>query len=389
MVEVWHGQGERCKDGKETHPGRSSTLDARIPPSLDFPMTTCYLVQDEHVPERARFPVIDAHNHLWANWRSVPRVVEVMDAVGVRAYGDLTANISLSWADGGYVFKPGRIEDFLEHALDPYPDRFFGFTTALLAQPTRRPLFDDPGPFVEETIALFDKHVAMGARGLKVLKELGLHYRDAADNLIGVDDPRLAPIWDEAARLGVPVLIHQGDPDGFFEPIGPENEHKDSLLKYPSWSFADPARFPRKRELLERRDRLVDRHRKTTFILPHVANRAEDLGYVDRLLRDNANVFIDCSARSDELGRQPYTAREFMIKHQNRILFGTDMPTSVEMYRFYFRFLETRDEAFVPPDYDGTFERYRWRVCGLGLPDDVLEKIYYKNALRIIPGLKV
>ena len=250
-----------------------------------------------------------------------------------------------------------------------------------------KPLFTDARAFAEECVNMLNDHVQRGARGLKVLKELGLHYRDGNGELVRVDDERLAPIWDEAARLGVPVLIHQSDPYGFFEPLTPENEHFDSLKKFASWSFCDP-KFPRKAELLERRDRLVRNHPGTTFMLPHVANYAEDLACVSRLLDENPNVYIDFSARCDELGRQPYSAREFLIKYQDRVYFGTDMPASVEMYRFYFRFLETFDENFIPPDYDGKFDRYRWRVHGLGLPDDVLRKIYFENTLKLIPALR-
>lgn len=349
--------------------------------------TGCYLVRDEHTPERARFPVIDAHNHLWAAWETVDKVVQIMNAVGVACYCDLTANVRLQWAGGGYVIGPGRIADFFEKTVARHPHRFYGFTTATLAQPLTEPLLTDYSAFVEETVAVLRDHVARGARGLKVLKELGLHYRDGDGNLVCVDDERLAPIWDEAGRLGVPVLIHQSDPCGFFEPVTPDNEHYDSLKKYPAWSFADP-KFPRKAELLQRRDRLVRRHPGTTFMLPHVANYPEHLAYVGDLLDRNPNVFVDFSARCDELGRQPYSTREFLIRYQDRVYFGTDMPVSPEMYRFYFRFLETRDEYIIPPDYDGTFGRHRWRVHCLGLPDAVLRKIYFENALALVPGLR-
>jgi len=349
-------------------------------------MTGCYLVNESHVPARARFPVIDAHNHLWADWRSVDQVVTVMDKVGVAGYCDLTTNVRLRWVEGGYTFESGDIEEFFSNAADRFPGRFYGFTMATFARPVDQPLFHDVSCFVEETIALLRTHVERGACGLKILKELGLRYRDEGGELIGIDDERLAPVWQEAGRLGVPVLMHQSDPVGFFDPVEPGNEHYESLRKYPSWSFADPC-YARKRELIAARDRVVRTHPATTFILPHVANFAEDLGYVDGLLRENPNVVIDVSARCDELGRQPYTAREFIIRHQDRILFGTDMPASVEMYRFHFRFLETFDEHFVPPDYDGTFGRHRWRVCGLGLPDDVLKKLYHGNVCRLIPRL--
>lgn len=350
-------------------------------------MPRCYLVHDDHPPARAKFPVIDAHNHLWAAWDSVDNVVSVMDEVGVVTYCDLTANISIAWGEGGYKLGAGSLDAFIENCARPHPGRFYGFTCATFAAPVDQPLFDDAEEFVARTTEMLRDHVARGARGLKILKELGLHYRDAQGHLVTLDDERLAPVWECCAELGVPVLMHQSDPFGFFEPVTPDNEHYESLRKYPDWSFVD-AKFPRKKELLERRDRLVRRYPNVTFLLPHVANFAEDLGYVSSLLDENPNVCIDFSARIDELGRQPYTAREFLIRYQDRVYFGTDMPASTEMYRCYFRFLETFDEYFIPPDYDGTFDRYRWHIVGLGLPDDVLKKIYHENAMRLIPGLR-
>lgn len=347
-----------------------------------------YLVREEHIPERAFFPVVDAHNHLWSNWKGAGAIVRVMDAVGVACCADLTADVALEWKGGGYSLQPGDFAAFRARCLQRHPGRFYGFTTAGMATSREVPLFTDAAEFVERVTATLRAHVALGARGLKVLKELGLHYRDGRGRQVFADDERLAPIWEEAGRLGVPVLIHQSDPIGYFEPVTPDNEHYDTMLKYPDWSFADRKRFPRKAELIRRRDRLVARHRNVTFILPHVANYPEDLTYVSRLLDENRNVYIDFSARMDELGRQPYSARRFMIRHQDRILFGSDMPVSAAMYRCYFRFLETYDEWFAPPDYDGTFGRVRWRICGLGLPRGVLRRIYYQNALRVIPGLR-
>lgn len=337
-------------------------------------------------PVRPAVAVIDAHNHLWGNF-DVSTMVEVMDLAGVVSYCDLTANVHISWKDGGYSLGPGKIEEFFAQCDGKYPGRFYCFTTATFARPIDKPLFIDAEKFVDETIETLQDHVSKGARGLKILKELGLHYHDAGGRLISIDDERLAPIFDEAAKLCVPVLTHQSDPVAFFDPVTPENPHYDSLKKYPSWSFADP-KFPRKSELIKRRDNLVKRHRNTVFILPHVANYAENIDYVSRLLDENPNVYIDFSARMDELGRNPEKSRNFFIKHQDRILFGTDMPVSLEMYRSYFRFLETFDENFIPPDYDGTFGRYRWKISGIGLPTEVLKKIYHQNALKIIPGLK-
>ena len=349
-----------------------------------------YLSTTQNIPQKAAFPAIDAHNHLWGKWET-EKIIQVMERAGVVSYCDVTGNVKIEFSDGGYSIKPGDINDFMKNCSEKFPGRFYCFTMAGFAHPADKPLFTDAKEFVDEFIGTLREHVALGAKGLKVLKELGLHYKDGNNKLVNADDERLWPIWEEAAKLNLPVLIHQADPTGFFESVTPENEHYESLVKFPSWSFSD-SKFPRKNELLKRRDNLVKQHPGTTFILPHVANNAENLPYVSQLLDENPNVYIDFSARMDELGRQPYSAREFFIKHQDRIIFGTDMPanieSSIDMYRTYFRFLETYDESFYAPDYDGTFERARWPICGIGLPDNVLEKIYYKNIIRIIPSLK-
>jgi len=349
-----------------------------------------YLVTRRTPIGKAKFPVIDAHNHLWGNWQA-DKVVNTMDESGIVSFCDVTGNALIEFADGGYRIKPGDINNFIEYFQEKYPGRFYCFTMAGFAHPADKPLFTDHRRFVEECIITLNDHVGRGVKGLKVLKELGLHYRDASGELIDCNDERLEPIWEEAGRLKIPVLIHQADPAGFFEPVTPENEHYESLVKYPSWSFADP-KFPRKIELLKRRDDLVRNHPGTNFILPHFGNYAENIQYVSGLLDECPNTYIDFSARIDELGRQPYTTREFFIRHQDRIIFGTDMPanieSSAEMYRTYFRFLETFDESFYAPDYDGTFYRARWPVCGIGLPAEVLQKIYYKNILKLIPSLK-
>jgi len=349
-----------------------------------------YLVTKRTPIIKASFPVIDAHNHLWGNWQA-DRVVRTMDEVGVAAYCDVTGNVLIEFAGGGYRIKPGDIDGFIDNCSAKFPGRFYCFTMAGFAHPADKPLFTDHKRFVDDCISVLNEHVGKGAKGLKVLKELGLHYRDSTGNLINCNDDRLTPIWEEAGRLKIPVLIHQADPAGFFEPVTHENEHYESLVKYPSWSFADK-KFPRKIDLLKRRDDLVRKHPDTIFILPHFANYAENIQYVSDLLDECPNAFIDFSARLDEFGRQPYTSREFFIKHQDRIIFGSDMPanieTSVEMYRTYFRFLETFDESFYSPDYDGTFDRARWPICGIGLPEEVLKKIYYENILKIIPSLR-
>lgn len=332
-------------------------------------------------------PVIDAHNHLWGNIDSAG-LVDIMNRAGVVGFCELTANVKIEFKAGGTQIAQCDISDFFANYIEKFPGRFYCFTMANFAAPIDKPLITNWDSFVGQAIDILEDHVAMGAKGLKILKELGLHHKDSDGNLIDIDDERLGAIWAKAAELKIPVLMHQADPTAFFEPVTPDNEHYESLKKYTTWSFCDEAKFPRKSQLLQRRDNVIKRHRDTIFILPHLANNAEDIDSVDRLLEENSNVYVDFSARIDELGRKPEQARDFFEKWQNRIIFGSDMPASLEVFQAYYRFLQTTDEGIIPPDYDGTFDRYRWKISGLGLDKTILEKIYYKNILEIIPSLK-
>ncbi len=334
-------------------------------------------------PAPPRFPAIDFHNHAWAGFNPA-RVARVMDRVGIVLYGNLTGNMQMVWAGGGYQWQETPYNAVLSRASPRTARRFFSFTAATFARPASKPLFTDASRFVDETLAMLHGHARQGARGLKVLKELGLHYRDGSGRLIFCDDRRLAPVWDECGRLGLPVLIHQADPRGFFQPIRPGNPHYSSLQKYPSWSYADRRRFPSFAVLQRHCRNLLQRHPRTQFILPHMANWPENLDYAAELLASCPNLILDFSARIDDLGYQPDAARAFFIRWQDRLLFGTDMPPSAKMYRSYFRFLETDDDGIIPPDYDGTFGRYRWRIRGLHLPGQALRKIYHDNAAILL-----
>jgi predicted TIM-barrel fold metal-dependent hydrolase len=339
----------------------------------------------EHVPQQARFPTIDAHNHLFGDLPA-EKLIQVMDAVGVRTWVNVTGNTTLPTVNNTYTIARRDIGVFLDDYVRRYPGRFAAMTMADFAQ-WGDPVLIKDDDFAKRCIDTFEADFARGACGLKVTKELGLYFRDHADRMIPVDDERLAPIWDHAGQRKVPVLIHISDPIAFFHPIDARNEHYLTLREFPGWSFQH-AQW-NKWELLEQRNRMIARHPATTFLLPHVANHPENLAAVGELLDKYPNVYIDFSARIDELGRQPYTARDFFIRYQDRILFGLDMPVSVEAYRCYFRVLETRDEYFDYPDYLGRFGVYtRWRLYGMDLPDSVLRKIYYENAQKIIPGVR-
>lgn len=337
-----------------------------------------------HIPQKARFPVIDAHNHLFGEL-APEKLIEVMDAVGVRLWVNVTGNTTMPIVNNTYTIARRELSCFLDNYVKRYPGRFAAFTMSDFAQWDNPVLFPDDS-FTQRCIGHLEEDVRQGACGLKVTKELGLRFQDRDGSMIPVDEPRLSPIWRRAGELGIPVLIHVSDPIAFFQPIDAHNEHYLTLQEFPGWSFCG-SHFS-KQEILEQRNRMIAAHPGTTFLLPHVANLPEDLGSVGALLDRFPNVVIDFSARIDELGRQPYTARDFFVKYQDRILFGLDMPVSPEAYRCYFRFLETRDEYFDYPDYIGRFGVYtRWRLYGLHLPDEVLEKVYFKNAQRIIPGL--
>lgn len=341
------------------------------------------LKRPAHIPERAKFPVIDAHNHLFGD-ASPEEMLRVMDEVGIRAFVNATGNATLPYENNCYTIARRDIGVFIDNYVAAHPGRFAALTMSDFAQWGDPVLLKDD-KWVDRTIQQLEADVERGASGLKVTKELGLFFKDSDGRMIPVDDDRLFPIWERAGELKTPVLIHVSDPVGFFLPVDERNEHYLSLQEFPGWGFHGS--FFSKWELLDQRDRLISAHPNTTFILAHVANNPEDLDYVGRLLDAHPNANIDFSARIDELGRQPYTARDFFIAYQDRILFGADMPISADVYRCYFRFLETRDEYFDYPDYIGRWGRSRWRIYGLHLPDEVLKKVYYQNAERLIPGL--
>jgi predicted TIM-barrel fold metal-dependent hydrolase len=259
--------------------------------------------------------------------------------------------------------------------VKPHPDRFTVFTEPDWSR------IDEPG-FGEAMAAQVRDAHARGARGLKILKALGLQVRDRSGRLVTVDDPRLDPMWRECGRLGVPVAIHTADPDAFFEPLDATNERWEELGRHPDWSFHGPG-FPSKRALLDARNRVFERHPGTTFIALHVANHPEDLDDASAVLDRYPNVVVETGARQAELGRQPRRAREFFLRYQDRILFGTDQTPDEGMYRSWFRFLETADEHF---DYWNAPGQGRWRISGLDLPREVLEKVYARNAERVIPA---
>jgi len=332
----------------------------------------------QHVVSRPRFPVVDTHNHVGSVWggpwadRPAAELASTLDEAGVEILVDLAGTYGdvLSREIERFESLAGRIPVFA--GLD-----YGGWAR-------------DPEFGYAEAERLRDS-ASRGARGLKVWKPLGLGARDPGGRLVAVDDARLDPLWSTAADLGMPVVIHVGDPAAFFKPLDSTNERWEELQAHPDWHFwptraahdqAAPG-FPPLEEVLAGFGTLVARHPKTTFVGAHVASSAEDLEFVGRLLDANPNLSVDIAERIGELGRQPYSARAFFLKYQDRILFGLDLPPDRRTYQLHYRFLETFDESF---DYGtGPMPRQgRWQIHGIGLPDDVLRKVYRENARRVL-----
>ena len=213
-----------------------------------------------------------------------------------------------------------------------------------------------------------------------MLKELGLYVRDREGKLVTIDDPRWDPIWAECGRLRIPVAIHSGDPQAFFTPTDGKNERYEELWDNPDWSFHGTD-HPPLATLLAAQARVFARHPRTTFVSLHFGGWPENLDHVSGLLKKHPNVYVETGARQAELGRQPRRARRFFLEHQDRILFGTDMWPEPDLYASYFRWLETADEYFPYYDYPA---QGRWHIYGLELPDEVLQKVYHRNADGIL-----
>ncbi len=347
-----------------------------------------------HVPEtkvtRSLYPVIDIHTHLSVTAKSAngvgigeemkylataEGVLSLMDRKNIRVMVNLTGGVGKG------------LEETVRKFQQPHPDRFVVFTEPWWGRTNQAGY----GQFQADEIIRAHK---AGARGLKVLKTLGLYLREGVSKgpLVKIDDPRFDPMWEACGSLGIPVAIHVSDPEAFFLPIDRFNERFEELNNHPDWSFHDHD-FPSNAELLEARNRVLARHPKTQFIVLHVGNDAENLPYVGECMDRFANMHVELGARIGELGRQPRLSRKFFEKYQDRILFGTDaVPNGTDtpqqifneqLYEIYYRFLETEDEYFdyapapVPP-------QGRWRIYGLGLPDGILKKVYFENAGRLL-----
>jgi predicted TIM-barrel fold metal-dependent hydrolase len=347
-----------------------------------------------HVPEtdvsHARFPVVDVHCHVARTAREaggvplgeltridadVASVVAMMDRRNVKTMVNLT---------GGYG---SGLVDSVRALQQSHHDRFVVFT---------EPAWDRfaSGDYAQWQGDEIARAKAAGARGLKILKTLGLYLREQITSgaLVAIDDRRFDSMWEACGALGLPVAIHIADPEAFFLPIDRFNERYEELNAHPDWSFHGRD-YPTFASLIAARDRLLARHPKTTFVGLHVGHDSENLAAVGEALDRFPNFHVETAARIAELGRQPRATRRFFDRYQDRVLFGTDTTPGRgalvadsyvdAMYRIYFRFFETDDEYFeyspsaVPP-------QGRWRIDGLALPDGILRKLYFENAERLL-----
>ena len=317
----------------------------------------------EHLLTRAKFPFIDVHNHQFTMpVQNLDDLVKDMDEL------NMAVMVNLSGFRGKYL------EWSLENVNEKYGDRFALFLNIDFEQ------LDDEG-WSNETLVMMEEAVEMGVKGLKVYKNLGLTETDNEGNRIKVDDPRLDPIWAKCGELGIPVLIHTGEPAAFWLPKDKHNERWLELKQYPS-RYKDPEKNPGFEEVMAEQHNIFRKHPKTKFIAAHLGWFGHDLARLGKLLDEMPNVYTELGAVLAELGRQPITARAWLIKYQDRVLMGKDAYNKEEYYT-YFRVLETSDEYF---DYYRKRHAH-WKMYGLALPDSVLKKIYYKNALHVVPGL--
>ncbi len=313
----------------------------------------------QHDVQTPRFPVIDYHNHLDA--QDPAHVLAIMDRCGIEHIVNITMQV------GDQAIR--QIERYQKADAARFSTIGWMDWNGV-----------EKNDFVEQSVRRLERLASHGIVGFKFWKDLGLTVRDASGKLLRVDDERLAPIFDRAGELGLPVMMHIGDPEAFFLPIDAQNERYEELAAHPDWSFFG-AEYG-KHALLAQRDRVFQRHPRTTFVAAHIAENAEDLDRVTRMLDSNPNVLVDISARASELGRQPYAARRFFLRFADRIVFGADLVPEETMYRLYYRFLETEDEYFEYPTHAS--RQGRWNIYGLYLPDEVLRKVYRENALKLL-----
>ncbi|GIL22092.1 MAG: hypothetical protein BroJett042_06050 [Bacteroidota bacterium] len=321
---------------------------------------------EEHRLKRAKFPFIDIHNHQGnMNTSDFKDLIAKMDALNMAVMINLSGR--------GFRSSGDHLEKSIENINNRYPNRFVLFTNVDFTD------IDNP-EWGARTVKQLEADIKRGAKGLKIYKSLGIHNKDSKGNRISINDPRIDPIWAKCGELGVPVLIHSADPKPFWDPIDNQNERWLELKLHPGRRYDDT--FASWETIIAEQHDVFRKHPKTTFINAHLGWYGNDLGKLSELMDKYPNMLTEIGAVIAELGRQPRAAKAFLTKYQDRVLFGKDSWVPDE-YETYFRVLETEDEYFP---YHKRYHAF-WRMYGIGLPDEVLKKIYYKNALRILPNM--
>ena len=321
------------------------------------------LVVSSNEIKRSKYPFIDIHNHQF----DMP-VKDLSDLVSEMDSLNMAFMVNLSGFRGQYL------KMCLDNIKKNAPERLGVFVNLNWEN-------IDSDTFLENNIKILRDAKKDGAIGLKVYKSLGLTDKDSNGNRIAVNDPRIDPIWEECGKLGFPVLIHSADPASFWKPKDKNNERWLELKQKPN-RYRNPDLFPSFESIIAEQHSVFEKHPKTTFINAHLGWMGNDLDRLSSHLDKYPNVVTEIGAVLAELGRQPKRARKFFIDHQDKILFGKDAYNQQEYYT-YFRVLETEDEYF---DYYRKRHAF-WKMYGLGLPDSILKKVYYKNALRILPSI--
>ncbi len=362
----------RCQDD-------SSVNAPAVVPFQDYDPPSTLVVPGQSVT-RAKFPFIDVHNHQWQMPdQDLSLVTAEMDKLNMAVMVNLSGRgFRRAENEDGSFRLALHDSDFLrrgvENANRAAPGRFIVFTNVSFQGIEQE-------DWSARTVRQLEVDVANGAQGLKVYKSLGLDLKDGHGQRVAVDDPRIDPIWARCGELGIPVLIHSGEPSAFWKPKDKNNERLLELMQKPE-RYREPGKVAPWEQIMSEQQNVFRKHPGTTFINAHLGWMGNDLAALGRLMDELPNMHTEIGAVLAELGRQPRFARDWFIKYQDRVMFGKDSWTPVE-YHTYFRVLETADEYF---DYYRRRHAF-WKMYGLALPDDVLKKLYYKNALRIIPGI--
>jgi predicted TIM-barrel fold metal-dependent hydrolase len=339
---------------------------------------------------RAAHKLIDLHTHINATLEDMGEAVRVMDASGIGVAVNLSGGTTTH--EGG---RPSQLEQVKAFADAHFPGRFLEYMNL------DYDAWDEPD-FAQRAVAQVEEGARLGAAGFKEFKRLGLYLRDRRGALLHIDDPKLDPMWKRLGELGMPVSIHVADPKAFWEPYDARNERWKELKDHPRWWFGDPARFPARMDMLAALERVIARHPETTFVCVHLGNNAEDLDWVDAQLDRHPNMRVDIAARVPEFGRHdPEKVHAFFVKHAARIFFATDFQVSqtmtlgsggsgpppteqdaIDFFRGHWRFFETADRDFPHM----TPIQGEWTISAIHLPVDVLRKVYFENAEKMLAG---